>query len=264
MVWLALLAACGGVDCAATPTAALAQAGDATLTCAEAGEAQRAVEQLAARRLTAAQSRDLRAALTAAWSREPAAWEQRLAQARAAREALAEEQGLEAAASRSHALWEALHGEGPLGADPDVRVVVRLAAAPWAQDDAQQLVLSEMDIEGWIFYASLCREVQGGGTLRLSVADRVMVYRRLQEAWDAAPPEDRLLLVGMGAFWEDVKSRWAAAPWEVQQRWIAAAPLPPPMNATSLGYAEALLGGDLPLHARTLHSGLGPLSLWEP
>ena len=40
-----------------------------------------------------------------------------------------------------------------------------------------------------------------------------------------------------------------------------AAPLPPPMEVDSHGYADAILRGDAPGLARSLHGALGPLRL---
>jgi hypothetical protein len=62
----------------------------------------------------------------------------------------------------------------------------------------------------------------------------------------------------VGGWWSQVRESWARASYDEQRAWIAAAPLPPPMTATSLGYAEAVFDGDVALHARVLAEKLGP------
>ena len=74
----------------------------------------------------------------------------------------------------------------------------------------------------------------------------------------------KIALTAVGPFWSDVRARWAADSYEEQQAWIRAAPLPPPMTATSIGYVEALTDGDVVAHVRALHERLGPLRLGVP
>ncbi len=147
---------------------------------------------------------------------------------------------------------------------PEAQGRVRQVVAQWTADDEERLSLSEVDIEGWILYGSLCREAQGAPVLKLSVADRVHVYRQLQERFQAAPREEQVAMVSLGAFWEPVRGAWSMATYKQQQGWIAAAPLPPAMTATSLGYATTLYEGDLTRHATVLHHHLGPLPLHLP
>jgi len=87
------------------------------------------------------------------------------------------------------------------------------------------------------------------------------VYRDLRVRFRQAEPADQIALVAIGPFWQGIAARWQAASYEQQQAWARAAPLPPPMTASSLVYAEAVF--DLPLarSAATLHEHLGPLRL---
>ena len=65
-------------------------------------------------------------------------------------------------------------------------------------------------------------------------------------------------LAAFGPIWPDVRDRWQGADYEKQQAWIQAAPRPPKLDASSLGYLEAVLEGDLTGHAKVLHAQLGP------
>lgn len=257
-LWLAL--GCAAPTCGADPAEVLAQSGADALTCGERDEALAGLALLAGRPLPAGTAGSAHDALLAAWRADPSATEAGLRALSARRTSLAQLSGFYAAKERSNALWGALHG----GDLPALSAPLRAAAAPWAEDDEAHLVLSEADIEGWILYASLCREVQGAGPARLSVSDRVQVYRMLQERWRDATPDARVAMVSLGAFWPEIRDAWEAAPWQLQQAWIADAPLPPPMTASSLGYVETMLHGDLLAHAEVLHRTLGPLSLSAP
>jgi hypothetical protein len=171
-------------------------------------------------------------------------------------------QGAVGAEKRGREAWRSWREPGPLSVeDPWIGNIVREALSVWTTAEAEQLVLTEMDIEGWIYYASLCREVQGGRPLRLSVSDRVTLYRMVQDAFVGADREGKLAMLSVGPFWRNIRARWKAASYEEQQRWIQVAPLPPPMEATSLGYAGAVLEGDLERHASTLHDTLGPFTM---
>ncbi len=123
------------------------------------------------------------------------------------------------------------------------------------------LVLTEMDVEGWILYASLCHEVQTGQPLGLSVAQRVELYRMTAQRFELGSQTEQVALVSMGIFWPSIRSNWGAASYATQQRWIARAPLPPIGDASALGYFEALLSGPFETHALLLHDVLAPLSL---
>ena len=129
---------------------------------------------------------------------------------------------------------------------------IKGAIAAWQTHEADELVLTEMSIEAWVRYASLCREAQSAGPLRVSVAGKVDLYRQLQDKFMKGTPEERAAVASLGPVWQSVRDRWGAADYERQQAWMQAAPLPPPMEADSVGYATALFSGNLP---RQLHSG---------
>jgi hypothetical protein len=233
------------------------------VSCAEAEGAVRWAETLAARALTGSQRDRLMLELRARATTAPDEVRAALAAAGQADASLATLPPLAQAERRSTLVWELGHEGGAFPVDrfPDVVDVARTAAAVWASDDAERLALSEMDIEGWLRYCSLAREVQGGGVLRLSVADRVTAYHVVRDRWKEADRAGKVALTAVGPFWSDVRARWAAASYEEQQAWIRAAPLPPPMTATSIGYVEALTEGDVVAHVRALHERLGPLRL---
>jgi hypothetical protein len=69
---------------------------------------------------------------------------------------------------------------------------------------------------------------------------------------------DKVAIAALGPIWGSVKERWQSASYDQQQAWIAAAPLPPPMTATSLGYADAIFAGDVARHVQVLNEVLGP------
>ena len=169
--------------------------------------------------------------------------------------------GQPAAELRMAQLRDLADAGGPLGGDEELTRIALSDIVVYKRSEGGQLLLTEMDIEGWIFYASLCREVQGASPLRLSVADRVQVYRMVEERFELGDTERRRALTSVGPFWYQVKDAWAAAPYATQRMWVDEAPLPPPMEATSLGYFEAVIEGDLPRHRSALHSVLGPLGL---
>lgn len=257
---LALLAGCGSrIDCS-DPEATAAEHGELQLSCAEANLAVDHLQLLAGRPLTEPQRQKLLRAVAAAFRgdvRGTREWVRALPVQGRSIEAAS---GLEGAERRGTHAWLAAKGEG-LPPNPDLRAVYAEALAVWARDDEEQLALTEMDIEGWIHYASLCREVQGGGPLRLSVADRVQVYRMVQTAFEEGTRAEQLALLAVGPYWAQIREGWQMASYERQQAWIAAAPLPPPMTATSLGYVEALLQGDLRRHVDVLHRKIGPFTM---
>lgn len=261
-----LLSGCGwfqGGEVCESGDDVLAEAGGERLTCLEAGVAAEFVEILAGRAMDGTSARQVRHGVADRFEEDPAATRGQLAEASAALDALREARGLEAAELRSEWVYRSITGEGPFGTEEDeLRGALERTAAVWTRSDEERLALTEVDIEGWILYGSLCREVQGAGPLRLSVADRVTVYRMVQDAFTAADREGKIAAVAVGPFWPSVQEGWAAAPYERQQAWIARAPLPPPMTATSKGYmAELLGGGGLDRHAATLHEVLGPFTL---
>lgn len=260
--WLALLLGCsvGRPSCEA-PDQVLATQGSETLTCGEADPMLAWIRLLAARPIGKQEPAAL-SGLAARFAEDPAGTRAWLADLGSRAAALERERDLTAAELRSHALWEALAGKGPIGPDDgEVWGALESAAAVWNRHDGDELALAEADIEAWIRYASLCREAQGAGALRISVADRVGIYATVGERWDTGTRMDRVALTALGPYWEHVTLRWSASTAEEQQAWIHSAPMPPPMTATSLGYLEAILQGDLIGHAAALHGQLGPLRM---
>jgi len=171
--------------------------------------------------------------------------------------------GLEGAELRSTRAWEAITGNGPLSpaAYPEANRSLRRRIAPWAQDDEEKLVLTEADIEAWIGFASLCREVQSGEPLKLSISNREQLYRDMRVRFEMEDRKGQIGMVGLGGYWPSVEDRWIAATYEQQQAWIKAATLPPPMTSRSMGYAAIVFEGDLREHAQTMHKVLGPFTL---
>ncbi len=261
MLLLLALVGCGsrGVDCS-QDTTVLAKSGDRELTCAEAATAQRYVVVLAGRPVDPIVRDNLRKALVKDFANDAAATEAAVIRAGQLADELMALDGPSAAQRRSTHLYDALYADHPVlpGA---AHAVFEGHVAVWASHAADRLVLAEMDIEGWVFYSSLCREVQGGDPLRLSVGDRYSVYNDVKERFETGSRGEREALVSIGPFWWSVQDQWAAASYERQQAWIRAAPLPPPQNATSLAYMGSILEGDLPRHASTLHARLAPLGL---
>ncbi len=246
------------IDCS-DPATPLAQAGERSLTCHEAGWAIGWVGLLAARPVPRADRSLVYESLQQRFQADPEATERWLEQVRGAGEALAGAKGLAGAEARATKVWEASAGEGLIGEDAGALwSVQKRTLAVWSSSAERKLALTEADIEAWLRYGSLCREAQQGGTLRISVADRVSVYRMIQDRFDAGTRADQVALSSMGPAWNRVPDAWSLASYNKQQAWISEAPLPPPMTATSLGYASALFEGDVARHASVLHELLGP------
>jgi hypothetical protein len=170
--------------------------------------------------------------------------------------------GLAAAEARSHQVWLLRTGEGLIQTDtPSLRTLTLKHIAVWARSDTEQLALTEMDIEGWVSLGSLCREVQGGSPLRLSIASREQLYHVMSREFDSLERGDQLGRVAVGPFWLSVAERWQAASYDQQQAWIRVTPMPPPMTATSRAYMEAVLQLPPKKKSETLHRVLGPFSL---
>src|SRR6185436_3303091 len=120
--------------------------------------------------------------------------------------------GLDGAERRATRVWAAEHGEDLIrAADGDLWNVQQRAMSVWTKDDEEKIAMTESDLEAWIRYASLCREAQGGGVLRISVADRVTVYRSLIDRFDAGDRSVQLALVSFGAVWTQVTDAWHSA-----------------------------------------------------
>lgn len=256
-VWLA---ACG--DTPVCPADVGLVVPSSALTCAATRPAVTYAERLAARPLTASQARTLRLALASWAERDPAAVDAALASAAAADAALVALRGLDAAAARTLAVDALVRGEGgPWGGEvaAGVRAPIAEALAVWAS--SRGLHLTEMDVEGWIRLASLCREVQGGTPLKLSIADRVSAYRMVVDAFEASDEATRAAMLAVGPMWPEIKQRWQQGGYDVQQAWVAAAPLPGPMEGVSLDYLGAVLAVDRAALVRSVHQALGPLGL---
>jgi hypothetical protein len=177
-------------------------------------------------------------------------------------DALEGTKGVDAAESRSKEVYNFIEGNSHIGPDEgDLWAVAKFRISVWARQHEQKLALTESDIEGWIFYASLCREAQGGGNMRLSVSDRQHIYKSVQVRWDQGSRSELTAIVALGPFWSQARRGWKGASYERQQDWISRAPLPPPMTATSVAYAEAIIEGDVSRHVAVLHDAMGPFYL---
>jgi hypothetical protein len=258
IVWLAL------AGCTTTPTCTsgdvvLAEHAGESFACRDAGVAHDWLERLAGRPLASGDAPVVDRAIAEAFRADPNATRTWLAEMARRDDALAALRDLAGAEARSTAVHEAQAGRSLVDdSRPALWTVQKRALAVWAHDDADRLALTEADVEGWIRYASLCREAQGGVPLRISVADRVAVYRMLVDRFGAGSRPEKIALSAVGGWWTQIDKAWAAASYEDQRAWIAAAPLPPPMTATSLGYAEAVFQGDVVSHARVLAERFGP------
>jgi len=155
--------------------------------------------------------------------------------------------------------WRA--GKGLFGAQTTVSDVLWKQVVIWVEEPANTTVLTEMDVEGWIFFASLCREAQGANPLRISVADRLTAYRMIEERYRMSSERERQAMLRIGPFWGEVRRKWTGATYEEQQAWIQIAPLPPPMTGTSLAYLEAVLEGPIVALVDSLHVQFGPLEM---
>jgi hypothetical protein len=235
--------------------------GDEGLSCADADVATRYVAALAGRPVRRADRALLLRDLGTSYQADAGAVRADLAAMRATLVDLSGRNGLDAAEARSARAWTDLTEGGPLRRHSQAARVLSSAIAVWASDDEEKLVLTEADIEGWIQYASLCREVQAGGPLKLSVAQREGLYRELRTRFRDAPRDEQVAMVAVGPFWQGVTSRWQAASYDKQQAWARTAPLPPPMTASSLVYAQEVLALPAVDAARTLHEHLGPIPL---
>ncbi|MEZ4238943.1 MAG: hypothetical protein R3F59_22885 [Myxococcota bacterium] len=251
-------------DCT-DPSASVVEVDGRALQCEQANEVVDYIELLAGRRLLQGDRPAAMRALRDKFQADPEGTLAWIGQVKAAGAALAPQYGLHAAEARAEAVWTAQHGDGLVRpSDEALFKVQKRALGVWSHDDATKLAVTESDLEAWIHYASLCREAQGGGVLRISVADRVTVYKDLIARFDEGQRPNQIALASMGPVWLQVQDAWQSASYERQQRWIAAAPLPPPMTATSLGYAEAVFEGNLWQHASVLHDVLGPFLVGRP
>jgi hypothetical protein len=241
----------------------LATADGAELRCGDATQVVDWMQLLAGRALTAGDVPVVLRAVATAWKTDRAATRTWLAEVGEAVGALAGATGLAGAEARASAVYAASRGEtSPIrSGHPELGGVQKRALAVWTHHDGDRLALTEADLEGWIRYASLCREAQGAAALRISVADRVVVYAMLTDRFATGTREERIAMAAIGGYWPQIRDAWLAASYEKQRGWIDAAPLPPPMTATSLGYAEAVFQGDVAAHARVVIEHLGPFAI---
>ena len=264
LVALAALTACAG-DTSPRCTSSeqvLASVDGVQMTCADAERVSNYRHWLAQKPSTDEQRGRLVANLVKWFEREPveaSAWWSELSEQLAARQ---RPTGLEGALVHASALYEVNKGRNLWArADGEVRGNSAQSLLIWATNDDAKMALSEPAIEAWIRYVSLCRQVQGGGSLNLSVSDRAKIYGAFKERFLNGEAPEREAVVGFGPYWPEMEAAWQSARYSEQQRWIAEAPLPPPVTSTSLGYVEWFLDhGRLKEHVVTFDRVLGPLS----
>ncbi len=261
----ALLLAAGTAGCGPgarpcdTPEATLAEG--SSVTCAEVQPIVDLTRVLAARPLQDGQRRGLYDALAAAAVDRPDALRERAKVAAATLQPMVEASGFRAATLRSQAIAHLHRADGALPTEGWAEAAAQTLAAVAVWERAEDQVLTEVDIEGLLRLASLCREAQGGTPLRISIADRVSLYQLVRDRFRSGDASQRSAMLSVGPFWPDIRIGWQMASYEVQQRWIASAPLPPPMVTDSAGYVAAVLDGDLAGIVLALHDALGTLKL---
>ncbi len=259
------LVACSGTPSPAcdTPDVVLAGEGASALTCAAVDDVVGWVSLIAARPVTGRVR--VKAYLLDAYADDPVGTLGWVASVRTAATGLGAERGAAAAEARAHQVWLAAQSRGLIQpSHGDLWNLQRAALSVWAQSDDQELALTEADIEGLIHYASLCREMQRAGTLRLSFADRVPAYQTVSERFTSGSRAERVALTRFGYVWPHARDAWRAASYDRQQAIIAGAPLPQPMTSTSLGYVQAIIEQDLVAAAANLDDGLGPFPVRLP
>jgi hypothetical protein len=236
----------------------------AELSCDDGYEVISAIEFLGGRPLAVADRNEVLAALASEEASEPGRLAPRIREIHSKELEIRAMAGLQGAEARSAWAYEASVGEGLLSInEAGLGTVLKRSMSIQATASEDKLVLTESDVEGWLRYASLAREVQGGTPLRLSVADRVALYERLRTEFKSGDRAEKIALVGIGPYWGSINAAWDLSSYAEQQAWAENAPLPPAMTAKSLGYAQAVFEGDLGAHARHLHEVLGPLSFRE-
>jgi hypothetical protein len=254
------------VGCSSTPenpcpddaTVLVESDGDA-LTCAQAKIPTRYIRVLAGRPLPAGTTAKGVLHVKERFLADPDAtttWLQSMAKAA---KAIETNPGLKGAELRSAEVYRAIKGTSPLGSEGVLWNLVEPALSVYATDDVEKLALTEVDMEAWITYASLCHEVQDRTVLSVSIAQRADVYQMLKERFEQGSRDEMVALASLGPVWPDIRERWQAASYEKQQAWIQAAPRPAALNASSLAYIETVVEGDLVGHARTMHAHFGPL-----
>ncbi len=241
--------------------------GEDAITCEEAWQGERYIEALAARPLNTLEEQRVVEELHRQARKDAAGTKARLARARALVDGLKSGSPWRAQAKvRADALYDAFETGGLWPKDQFERYygILKRAIAVWKVHEPSKLAIGEMDIEAWIRYASLCREVQGGGVLNVSIGDRVGVYRTITDRFESATRDDQVAMLGLASFWQGATENWQFAGYDAQQEWIKAAPLPQAMEGTSVDYIQAIMGGDVARHVEVLHDKLGPLRFNPP
>ena len=263
--WIGILHGCSlfqsSPECS-SPEQAVEVVASETLTCADVDRVRGYAEVLAARRIEKNQRARMASGLRARFVAAPKATRAELNDVASRVEELKGLTGQAAAAQRGRFVREWLDEQGPFSdAGAILRNPVSNAIASWSRPEGSPWVLTEMDIEGWIRLASLCREVQGAGPLRVSIADRETIYREMRARFRLLDHDQQLAVISVGPFWKGVQSRWQSASYVEQQAWIQTTPLPPPMTSTSLGYFQGVQELNPRRMADALHSNLGPFRL---
>ena len=151
----------------ASPDTVLSQQGQNTLTCGDAAATRDYFQFLASRSLTPNQKGRLYTSLKSRHGNNPKQVRQQIDEATHILGESRHRVGLARAEFRSHSVWLARMSKGPFTEAHSVEWdIFENAVAVWARSDDEQLALTEMDIEGWIRFGSLCREVQGASPLR--------------------------------------------------------------------------------------------------
>lgn len=258
-ILLALGLSCGRPPtCEDGPATVLATDDGTALTCRQAGWLVEYWTVLRGSPVPAAEARLVRAEVRSRFGKDPVGTLALLERVRSEGATLLALPGSDAAQRRSESVYAALNGKGLIGPDEGELARLQSKLLPvWGSSDEAAVSLTEADVEAWIGYASLCREVQGGTPLRISVADRVRVYRSIQARFKEASAPDQIAMAAIGPIWTKVKRAWPHATYDEQQAWIAAAPLPGPMTATSPEYAEAIVKADVAGHVAALRTHFG-------
>lgn len=255
------LAACGGPGpCEPGGPEIVAAQGAESLSCADAEHVAAYARRVAGRSMHPADRAAMIADLGEAFAEEPAATRARVAAAHDFVADLDQRVGVDAAERRATEGYAVAAGTSAVTGGREVLgTLTTRAMSVWVKDDAERLVLTEADIEGWTRFASLCREVQGAPPLKVSIADRVSIYNEVMAAFKRSPRAGKVGLVALGGAWPALEVRWPSVSYEQQQKWTLAAPFPPPMEATSLAYVEALAATDPAGMAAALFAGVGDL-----
>ncbi len=254
------LLACGGpdVDCP-SPRDTIAETPEGALTCRRADWLVEYWEVLRASALPASDRRLVRRAVARQFEDDATGTLTLLERVRAEGHRIVTRRGPESTGARSRAVYDALNDRGVVSGGA-LGSLQRKLLPVWSSSDEARVSLTEADVEGWIHYASLCREVQGGTPLRISVAGRVGAYRAIQDRFAKGSAEEQVAMAALGATWPQIRRAWLAADYETQQAWIADAPLPGPLEVDSIGYLKVIVASDVAAHVDTLRKHFGPFT----